>query len=386
MVLSKPYDRPSWHLMLPTYYGASMMKWRFKYPYRRHVPSSHYHYPEVSKIDGNAIDWLYGMPKSGYEATKIYGKHTLELKGMPMGRTPEFMQERLRRFYSKFGPVVHCRAMPHPLDPYQCEGTAFITFRNKGASMAAIKAPLRLCPSLHRRNITRRCLDTDKVMDGKHMNRIEGYDKNLLSIAEQLHVKLLDQQKPQRLDQIHEGLSEQGFEAGDRIDVAGTSVIQRFGNWEKFLSFHPFDDLFALTGDPELPARERSVRPKLMTAEARKRLLVKAKWALYHKLVAEVRPHWRMGKKLPEYVERQARITMGIFKDPLHPELQMMSRSRLSYKIYDEKFMYKMTLRKKRNEMRKENRDEYRQNLKNMDNERMEAEQDARRKLAAAAM
>ena len=40
---------------------------------------------------------MYDDPKSGYEARDAFGPHTIELKGMPMGRTPEYMQERLRR-------------------------------------------------------------------------------------------------------------------------------------------------------------------------------------------------------------------------------------------------------------------------------------------------
>ena len=44
---------------------------------------------------------MYGTPASGYEARAVFGPHTLELRGMPMGRTPEYMQERLRRFFAK---------------------------------------------------------------------------------------------------------------------------------------------------------------------------------------------------------------------------------------------------------------------------------------------
>ena len=29
---------------------------------------------------------------SGYEAVRIYGENTLELKGMPLGKTPEYVQ------------------------------------------------------------------------------------------------------------------------------------------------------------------------------------------------------------------------------------------------------------------------------------------------------
>lgn len=61
----------------------------------------------------------------------MFGPHTIELDGMPMGRTPEYMQERLRRFFSKFGIVKICRAIPHELDPYQCQGKAYVTFRDR---------------------------------------------------------------------------------------------------------------------------------------------------------------------------------------------------------------------------------------------------------------
>eukprot|EP00434_Breviolum_minutum_P000664 symbB.v1.2.000581.t1/scaffold3.1/size669525/21 len=84
--------------------GATTMKWQFSLPYVREVDSL-YHYPAVSQVSGKTIDWYADEPQDGYEAVRIYGENTLELKGMPLGKTPEYVQERLRRFFGKFGPV-----------------------------------------------------------------------------------------------------------------------------------------------------------------------------------------------------------------------------------------------------------------------------------------
>merc|ERR1719453_125036 len=166
------------------------MKWHFSLPYVREQPGSLFHYPEVSHVSGKPVDWFHGEPTDGYYGVHTYGEHTLELKGMPMGRTPEYMQERLRRFFSKFGPVRHCRAEPHPLDPYQCEGTAYVSFRDREASLKALKAPLKFPASLHDKVIHMRHLDTDKTNDPDYFEKAKFWDRQLLALARSLHEQL----------------------------------------------------------------------------------------------------------------------------------------------------------------------------------------------------
>jgi hypothetical protein len=56
-----------------------------------------FHFPDVSKTTQTEIDWMWNEPKSGYEFRDILGEHTVELTNIPMGITPEKMQERFRR-------------------------------------------------------------------------------------------------------------------------------------------------------------------------------------------------------------------------------------------------------------------------------------------------
>lgn len=263
--------------------GASKMKWQFTLPYVREVDSLH-HYPAVSEVTGKAIDWYADEPQDGYEAVRIYGENTLELKGMPLGKTPEYIQERLRRFFAKFGPVQHCRAEPHPLDPYQCEGTAYVTFRDRPTALKALKAPLKFPASLHDKVISMKHLDTDKTNDPNYLEKAKFWDKQLISIARQLHIQLLTlpemqggkpilqvdrdlwehemvELPPVEFDDPHSAeamalkapwgrggvpLPKKLYGMPTRVVPAQESVLKRFGNWAEFLTVAPLDELFSL--------------------------------------------------------------------------------------------------------------------------------------------
>mmetsp|Transcript_58499 Transcript_58499/g.183626 ORF Transcript_58499/g.183626 Transcript_58499/m.183626 type:complete len:394 (+) Transcript_58499:88-1269(+) len=254
--------------------GASKMKWNYVLPYRR-VVDSLFHYPEVSQVTGKPIDWYHGEPQDGYDGVRVFGEHTLELRGMPFGRTPEYVQERLRRFFSKFGPVKQCRAEPHPLDPYQCEGTAFVSFRDKKTALKALKAPLKFPASLHDKVVSMRHLDSDKCNDPDYREKSKFWDRELVGLARQLHEQLSTdpefRQAGKRLDQIGLGLFENELVAlpGANTDVvprgrggvplpkglhgaptrlvpAGPAVRRRFGSWELFLAEPPLDLLFSI--------------------------------------------------------------------------------------------------------------------------------------------
>lgn len=109
--------------------GATKMKWYFQKKYIRRVPSDYFRYPAISRITRQKIDWLYRHPRSGYEGADLYGPNTIEVTNLPMGKTPEYLQERLWRYFGKFGIVERVRVLPHELDPYQTNGTAFVSFR-----------------------------------------------------------------------------------------------------------------------------------------------------------------------------------------------------------------------------------------------------------------
>lgn len=390
--------------------GASKMKWHFTLPYTREHPDKLLHYPDVSKITGKPINWFYSEPQDGYEGAHMFGENTLELKGMPMGRTPEYMQERLRRFFSKFGPVRHCRAEPHPLDPYQCEGTAYITFRDREASLKALKAPLKFPASLHDKVVCMKHLDTDKCNDTDYYEKAKFWNNELISLARQLYAKLSNDQELREngapLALVDQGLFERelipdpsrssgeslpgrggiplprkGLSLGPtRIVPAKMAVRQRFGSWANFLAEAPFDELFRIDARKEpmsspdqnsesLELMENDglvvVRPRLASATQRARILTRAKMMLSKRLHEEFSVWWRAGKvPLPEYTQR--RIQWWDHKPPLAKELQIMSRSKHIVKIHDERYLYRQQLTRARNAKRAERRADWVEERKRM--------------------
>jgi len=371
--------RPSGHGFFEPHNGASKMKWNFRLPYVRMSESLH-HYPEVSRVTGKPIDWLYDTPDDGYEGLRMFGEHTLELEGMPLGRTPEYMQERLRRFFSKFGPVTNCRAEPHPADPYQCDGKAWVTFRDKGAALKALRSPLKFPASLHDKIVSMRHLETDKRNDPDYYEKSKFWNEQLVSIARQLHVQLSSDEtfrasgKPLR--SIGEGLWERELVAApwvvdargrggvpvsrglhgapSRLVAAESAVARRFGGWERFLAEAPMCDLFRMEADGERVV----VRPLLVSTTQRARILKAARLALAKRLHEEFSMWWRKDRiALPEYTQR--RVSWWEHKPPLPFELQIQSRSKDVVKIFDEKFLYKRQLIKARNQKRNELRAEF---------------------------
>jgi hypothetical protein len=415
------------------------MKWHFNLPYVRERPESLFHYPEVSRVSGKPINWYHEEPTDGYYGVNVFGENTLELKGMPMGRTPEYMQERLRRFFSKFGPVQHCRAESHPLDPYQCEGTAYITFRDRAASLKALKAPLKFPASLHDKVVYMKHLDTDKQNDPDYYEKGKFWNNELISLARQLYSQLSSSPEKQNngvtLTSVGNGLFERellpvapqarcatssgrggipkklgGICLGPTRNVpAKVAVRQRFGSWEAFIAEPPFDELFSLeivpmpagettapsakaeaevssssTASPADDAAEDApqgilvVRPRLVSATQRIRTLARARMMLAKRLHDEFSVWWREGKvALPEYT--QDRIKWWDHKPRLPFELQILSRSKDRHKIHDERFLYRRQLIKARNAKRAEHRAEWKEERKQQLLERQQRHEERRR-------
>lgn len=404
------------------------MKWQFTLPYVREVDSL-YHYPEVSRVTGKAVDWYQGEPEDGYEGARMYGEHTLELKGMPLGRTPEYVQERLRRFFSKFGPVQQCRADPHPLDPYQCEGTAFVSFRDKATALKALRAPLKFPASLHDKVISMRHLDSDKTNDPNYHEKAKFWNAQLIAIARQLHTQLLGKQefravgKP--LATVGAGIWERelvelpepdyGDPAGQsaaaarapwgrggvprskglhgaptRRVAAEDAVLRRFGSWQAFLAEPPLEELFRLerrrptaaqdctpASSPPSPEGEQEdsgsaegdwevvVRPRLVSSTQRARVLTRVRMALAQRLHQEFSVWWREGK-VPLPEYTQRRVAWWDHKPKLPFDVQLQSRSKDRHRIFDERFLYRQQIVRARNQQRKEKRAEWQEERKKM--------------------
>lgn len=452
MMNTHPKNAVRWRPDSPGFYkpkaGATKMKWHFKLPYVRERPESLIHYPEVSRVTDKIIDWYHEEPDDGYHGVHIFGENTLELKGMPMGRTPEYMQERLRRFFSKFGPVRHCRAEPHPLDPYQCEGTAYITFRDRDASLKALKAPLKFPASLHDKVIYMKHLDTDKRNDPDYYEKGKFWNNELISLAKQLYMQLSTDTQLRAngmpLSSVGHGLMERellpvvpelptdrwngrggiplkrgGLALGPTRNVsAKMAVRQRFGSWQAFLAEPPFDEFFSLelsrtpvsettaeassseasassaseSGAPAEAASEAAqesptgtvvVRPRLVTAMQRSRILIRAKMMLAKRLHDEFSIWWREGKvPLPEYT--QTRIKWWDHKPQLPFELQILSRSKDRHRIHDERFLYRRGLIKARSAKRAERRAEWKEEKQHQIAEKRQRHDERRSKALSA--
>jgi len=407
-------------------YGASKMKWNFTVPYKREAESL-LHYPEVSRITGKPIDWYQGEPDDGYEGVRIFGENTLELRGMPFGKTPEYMQERLRRFFSKFGPVKYCRAEPHPLDPYQCEGKAFVTFRDRDAAQKALRAPLKFPASLHDKVVSMRHLDTDKRNDPDYYEKSKFWNGELISVARQLHAQLSADPKLRAggklLAEAGHGLTERELVAATAITpgpeprgragvpvskglanaptrrvAAGAAVLRRFGSWEAFLTHVPLDELFRLerpsspqaegvedVAEVETQATQEAivVRPRLVSSTQRARILTRMRLALGRHLHDEFSVWWREGKvPLPDYTQR--RVDWWDHKPTLPFDVQIQSRHKDITRIFDERFLYKRQIVKARNEKRRERRGEWKEERSKLLADKQQALNERRERARAA--
>ena len=298
------------------------MKFRPVIPYTRQSDSL-IQYPDVSAVTGQKISWMYDTPKSGFEAMKVYGENTIEIKGLPMGFTPEYMQERLRRYFAKFGPVVICRALNHPLDPYQCEGTAFVSFREISAAKSALGSVIRLSPRMDSRVLSLRLLATDELHDGSETirSRENSIDTLVQSVAE-----------------LHESL---------RNSPDGALLT----NLPEHIRSHISTDLmslFTISAGKQVFARRLVDVPKAISMFRQK---------LHKDLEDSLSVHWRAHaaiRDLPEYTKR--RIELWDKKDKLPFDLQILSRDHRQFKIHDEKFMVEAKTKRERARNRAENR------------------------------
>ena len=306
--------------------GASKMKMYYKPEYSRLHPSLH-HYPSISRTTKTPINYMKDSPKTGYEYSAIYGDSTLELKNLPMCRTPEYMQERLRRFFSKFGRVTVCRALPHPLDPYQCEGTALVSFRDRLSSYKALKAPLKLPVSLQGKVIKMRLIVEDKRNDPDWHKKQKHFNAQLLEISKQLYYELL-RIKSKPLNGLWLGIQERLFGSG-KVTAPAAAIQARFaGDILGFFNFAECRDLFAISSN--------IVKPRLTSHPDRVFTLLEI--SLARKLENELAVPWREGRPdLPYFVERQIRKWDHL--DKLPDQLQILSRNFKSHRVFDEKFL-----------------------------------------------
>ena len=299
------------------YYGASFMKFYPVIPYKQRSGSL-FHYPDVSEVTGKKINWMYDKPTSGYEGLGVYGEHTIEIRGLPMGKTPEYMQERLRRYFSKYGPVVACRALSHSLDPYQCEGTAYVSFRQESACEASIESVIQLGPDLGNRVLSVRHLASDTVRDGKAI--IVGWRESrdeILAATRAVYVQLVSRPAGESIESLRLTPKQQ-----KAVESEFTSIL----GWMESLT-----NLFI--------ANESKIFFARRLADCEKEL-VELGQRLDRKMDDRVSVHWRVNapvKQLPEYTNR--RVKLWDKKDKLPFDLEVLSRDFRQHRVHDEKFL-----------------------------------------------
>eukprot|EP00916_Digyalum_oweni_P009262 GHVL01015647.1.p1 GENE.GHVL01015647.1~~GHVL01015647.1.p1 ORF type:complete len:370 (-),score=63.49 GHVL01015647.1:1144-2253(-) len=328
--------------------GGSFFSHPFVKPYIRKT-NSLFHYPLVSDVTGKQINWMKDDPKSGYEQVRSLGRNTIELKNLPMGKTCEYLQERLRRFFSKFGRIKHCRCMPHPLDPYQCEGIGYITFYDKYSSIKAIKSTLKFPDSLLNKTIAMRCLDTDKQNDILYIKRSCHYQREIISISRELY-KNLDKNGPRMLSCLFFGVTERKFGRGD-LRAPGDSINSIYGDVETYLKSKHFNNLFDVT---EGESKDTTiVRRRIQSPEYVERILIMARNYMKAELSRELSVWWREGRiPLPEYTQKQ--VDAWLHKEPIPYEIQVMSKPLLTKRIFEPEEMFKVKLKRIRIEEKKQ--------------------------------
>ncbi|CDJ61853.1 hypothetical protein, conserved [Eimeria maxima] len=231
--------------------------------------------PLISPHTGEPIDWLNTQPQSGLEALSIYGEETVYIEGLPYGKTPEYLQERLLRLFSSYGGVHTLHVIPHPLDPYQAAGHAFVSFYDRSSALKAVRVPIRLPASLHYHVLYLMHIKTGRCTDDLYIHRKLHANKNILLLARQMHAALIKEGQPMSLSALRRSALVRQF-CGDRtipvrykpLLVAGQPILngdrpippwdRPFPGWNRSI---PSGDRWIPAGDRSIPPLDRPIPP-----------------------------------------------------------------------------------------------------------------------------
>ncbi|XP_955003.1 SfiI-subtelomeric fragment related protein family member, putative [Theileria annulata] len=351
------------------------------------INSSILHNPLIYNIKGNLINWMYNKPYNRLDVITIYGRNTIELNNIPMGYTPEYIQERLRRYFSKFGIVTFVRCLTHELDPYQCNGIGYVSFRTKKSSLEASKTNLILPFTLHNKIISIQHLYYNTHNDINYYFKQLHFNKQILLIIQQIYYNIFNNGIDNGIFQnqdyrdgnfkngnfggvnsngiIGKGNFKNGISNGiingnvnvnfdngifekcfytNKFIKAGSSIFNIFGSWDNFFNQYPINCLFKII--------DGKVTLLLCSEERLKRILKSIEIILSKKLDESISINWRLGKlELPEQAKKEANELYHL--EPLPEQLQLFSRSHTMYRLHDERYLFKFSLKQKRNQQRK---------------------------------
>ncbi|KAL8438901.1 hypothetical protein Efla_005381 [Eimeria flavescens] len=254
--------------------GASRMRWPYRPPAAAAAAAAAasaaadwrewVRQPVRSPETGEPIDWLHKAPESGLEPLGVYGPHVVQVDNLPFGKTPEYLQERLCRYFSRFGHVTHVHVLPHQADPYQTCGRAFVAFERRESALEAVRLPVRLPASLHFKVLRLRHVASGRCSDELYIHRKLHANRNVLFLARQFYLALLQAGGPLSLSCLRRKALIRCFSSGDRSiphergawREAQGCVSLLFGSWQAFFSSEPFSELFLIT-NCELPQHEQ---------------------------------------------------------------------------------------------------------------------------------
>lgn len=253
-----------------------------------------------------------------------------------MGRTPEYLQERLRRFFSKFGIITSCKVNSHELDPYQSDGTGFISFKTRRASLAATRAMLKLPFTLLDRKIKLLHLYENIGNFVEKYDLYKHYIIQIIDITRQIYNNLVND-GPNTVDSILTNTFEYKYKS-NKLIAAGPSVYSLFKDIKTFIDY--MDDIFIMRNG------KISI---LLTCPTRLNRILKNKKIILETSTLQESVKWN-------YNEHNINVELLDHLKPLDPQLQLLSKSHDMYRVHDERHLLKIALKRARNQARnKEN-------------------------------
>lgn len=180
-----------------------------------------------------------------------FGPHTIEVSGLPFTISNQTIEERLRRFFLKYGTIRHCYSVPHPGDPFQCSGIGYVSFDNKNSAFKAVQeARLRCCRHFKRRVITLRSLETDVRQNPLWYTKERDACNAAVAAARRLYHRLAEHPQGYPVDRLRHLIERDDIQE-QSVEAPTQAVLRIFGSWREFLDAPPFRKLFRITAsDP----------------------------------------------------------------------------------------------------------------------------------------
>lgn len=182
-----------------------------------------------------------------WQGVQQFGPHTLQLTGLPHGVANQFIEERLRRFFSEFGTVLRCHSVPHFRDSFQSSGVGYVSFESKISAEKAAKAHIKLGNDFTGRVLHITNLGTDTKQDRHWYQRELHACQEVTSIARQLYLLLDKYPRGIPVTDVSKYIMEKRF-GGGALKSSGSSVYCVYGSWLEFFDSQSMQKMFIISG------------------------------------------------------------------------------------------------------------------------------------------